>query len=143
MAAPSLKTVIRLRAAGGWPSHSRSDIAIRDLTSPVECGGKKSGPSPVDTALVALIGCSNVFGSKCADMLGIDVGRLMLMMPAVSDVDRRGATLSEEIEPEVVADGAASNDDLVKLAVRTRKFCSLSNLFHNADAAIVKHWHRK
>ena len=56
------KTTVKLKAEADCPSHSLSEISVRDLTfaidEPVERGGTNTGPTPTDTALAALIGRS-------------------------------------------------------------------------------------
>ncbi|MDA4846028.1 OsmC family protein [Hoeflea poritis] len=144
-----MKTEVMLRATATCPSHSRSDIAIRDLEfaidEPAERGGTNAGPTPTDTALAALIGCTNVIGHKCADRLGIDIGHLDIS--AKCAFDRRGVTLEEEIdvpftriELTVTSNGSASADDLTRLAAEVRKFCPLSKLFTGAGTEIVEIW---
>ena len=95
-----MKTTVKLRAKADCPSHSKSDIAIRDINfaidEPSERGGTNLGPTPTDTAIAALIGCTNVIGHKCASKLGVDIGHLTI--DAICDFDRRGVTLEEEIE---------------------------------------------
>lgn len=152
MPAPKMKTVVQLRAEADCPSHSRADIAIRDLTfsidEPVERGGTNSGPTPTDTALAALIGCTNVIGHKCANKLGIDIGPMTIR--ATCAFDRRGVTLSEEIDLpfqridlDVEVDGRLSDDDLTRLTAEVKKYCPLSKLFRAAGTEIVENWHQK
>ncbi|MEO1398278.1 MAG: OsmC family peroxiredoxin, partial [Pseudomonadota bacterium] len=75
-------TTVKLRANAECPSHSLSHVAIRDLKvaidEPTERGGTNLGPTPTDTALAALIGCTNVIGHKCAASLGIETGHLTI-----------------------------------------------------------------
>ena len=152
MAAIKMKTTVKLRAEADCPSHSRADIAIRDLVfaidEPVERGGTNAGPTPTDTALAALIGCTNVIGHKCARALGVDIGHLEIS--AVCDFDRRGVTLSEEIERpfqqialDVVSDGVADDEDLGRVAAEVRKFCPLSKLFRAAGCEVTETWRRR
>lgn len=147
-----MKTVVQLHAEATCPSHSRADIAIRDLTfsidEPLERGGDNSGPTPTDTALAALIGCTNVIGHKCAAKLGIDIGHVKI--DATCAFDRRGVTLSEEIDVpfqridlDIEVDGDASDGDLKTLAAEVQKYCPLSKLFRAAGTEIVEHWHKK
>lgn len=149
MAAIKMKTTVKLRADATSPSHSRSDISIRDLNfaidEPAERGGTNAGPTPTDTALAALIGCTNVIGHKCAQHLGIDIGHLDIS--AVCDFDRRGVTLSEEIDVpferiqlSVRADGPATADELRRVAAEVSKFCPLSKLFRQAGTIIEESW---
>ena len=144
-----MKTEVTLKAQADCPSHSRADIAIRDLNfaidEPKERGGTNAGPTPTDTALAALIGCTNVIGHKCADKLGVDIGHLDIS--AKCTFDRRGVTLEEEIdvpfraiELTVTANGTATQDALQKVAAEVKKFCPLSKLFSAAGTEITEIW---
>jgi putative redox protein len=86
--------------AASCPSHSRADISVRDVSftidEPVERDGTNIGPTPTETALAALAGCTNVIGNKVAHKLGLDVSNFNVSI--VADFDRRGVTLSEEID---------------------------------------------
>ena len=68
---------VRLRAKAESLSDSLSNISIRDLNfsidEPEARGGTNLGPTPTDTAISALIGCTNVIAHKCADTLLIDI----------------------------------------------------------------------
>lgn len=144
-----MKTSVTLKAEAICQSHSRSDISIRDLKftidEPIERGGGNSGPTPTDTALAALIGCTNVIGHKTAAKLGIDIGHLKI--EAACDFDRRGVTLQQEIDVpftsirlDVVSDGAASQHDLDRVASETEKYCPLSKLFVAAGTNLEVRW---
>ncbi|MEM7302793.1 MAG: OsmC family protein [Pseudomonadota bacterium] len=143
------KTTVMLKADGQCPSHSLTNISVRDLTfaidEPTERGGTNLGPTPTDTALSALIGCTNVIGHKCADKLGIDIGHLSIS--AQCGFDRRGVTLQEEIDVpfthinlRVETGNAVSEDDLKRLAAEVSKFCPLSKLFRQAGTVIDEEW---
>ena len=147
-----MKTTVKLRGAAECPSHSLSEVAFRDLKfdidEPVERDGTNKGPTPTETALAALIGCTNVIGHKCAGKLGVDIGHLTIS--AVCDFDRRGVTLTEEIDVpfekivvKVEADGTASQADLERVAEEVAKYCPLSKLFKGAGTQIEEVWSRK
>ena len=151
MAEVRMKTTVKLRARAECPSHARADIAIRDLVfavdEPTARGGTNAGPTPTDTALAALIGCTNVIGHKCASALGIDIGHLSI--DATCDFDRRGVTLTEEInvpfeaiELRVTASGSASQADLDRVAEQTNKYCPLSKLFIAGGTKLQVSWHK-
>jgi len=76
------KTVIQATMTGQSPSHSLTNVSVRDvkfpIDEPIERGGTNLGPSPTETAIGALIGCTSVIANKCAEKLGIDIGHLML-----------------------------------------------------------------
>ena len=144
-----MKTTVKLRAKADCPSHAKSDVSIRDLNfsidEPTERGGTNLGPTPTDTVIAALIGCTNVIGHKCASKLGVDIGHLKI--DAICDFDRRGVTLEEEIEVpfealtlKVVSDGNASDEELQAVAAEVAKFCPLSKLFENGGTALTVTW---
>lgn len=144
-----MKTTVKLRASAHCPSHSKTEMSIRDLAfnidEPTERGGTNSGPTPTDTALSALAGCTNVIGHKCAAKLGLDIGHLDISV--VCDFDRRGVTLAEEvdvpfeaIELRVTAHGPASQADLDRVAAEVEKFCPLSKLFVQAGTRVTSRW---
>lgn len=144
-----MKTTVKLRNKAECPSHSLSNITVRDLVfavdEPVERGGTNLGPTPTDTALAALVGCTNVIGHKCADKLGLDIGHLDISL--VCDFDRRGVTLEEEIDvpfQKIVLKVQTSNvvnpEALVRLSDEVSKFCPLSKLFRQAGTIIEEEW---
>ena len=143
------KTTVRLQAEAACPSHSLANVQVRDLSfaidEPTERGGTNLGPTPTDTALAALAGCTNVIGHKCAKALGIDVGQLTINLSC--DFDRRGVTLAEDIdvpfvaiEQSVVCSGKASPEDLELLATEVAKYCPLSKLFSQAGTKLNTTW---
>ena len=143
------KTTVKLKAEAHCPSHSLSEISVRDLTfaidEPIERDGTNTGPTPTDTALAALIGCTNVIGHKCAASLGINIGHLNIS--AVCDFDRRGVTLQEEIDIpftkvdlKIETEEVVSSADLDRLSAEVAKFCPLSKLFRQAGTVINEEW---
>ncbi|MFY0679458.1 MAG: OsmC family protein [Thalassovita sp.] len=149
MAGIRMKTSVKLRSHGECLSHSRVDISTRDVSftidEPLERNGTNLGPTPTDTALAALIGCTNTIGNKCAKALGVDIGTLTI--DATCDFDRRGVTLEEEIEIpftaitlNVVSNGTADQADLDRVATETEKFCPLSKIFKAAGTELEVTW---
>lgn len=143
------KTTVKLRANAECPSHSLANVAVRDLVfaidEPTERGGSNLGPTPTDTALAALIGCTNVIGHKCAAALGLEIGHLTIS--ANCDFDRRGVTLEEEIDVPfmkinltVQTQEQLSEDDLARLQAEVAKYCPLSKLFRQAGTVIEEAW---
>ena len=146
-----MKTTVKLEAGAHCPSHSRADVKIRDLDfaidEPVSRGGTNLGPTPTDTAIAAFVGCTNVIGHKCAQLLGIDIGHLDIV--ANCEFDRRGVTLEEEIEVPFVslrlavkADGSATPEQLIAVGEETEKYCPLSKLFRAAGTKVEVRWHK-
>jgi putative redox protein len=146
-----MKTVVQTRVSARCPTHARTDLSIRDVTlridEPEARGGTNTGPSPTETAISALVGCTNVISHRCAKALGVDIGHLKI--DAVCDFDRRGVTLAEElavpfqrIQLTVEADGPASQADLQRVAAEVAKYCPLAKLFRGAGTEIVEEWRK-
>ena len=143
------KSTVTLKASADCPSHSLSHVSVRDLVfaidEPTERGGTNTGPTPTDTAIAALIGCTNVIGNKCADKLGIDIGHLTI--DASCEFDRRGVMLSEDIDVPfqkitltIAANGTASTEQLALVAQEVAKYCPLSKLFRQAGTEVIENW---
>jgi len=143
------KNTVKLALSADCPSHSRADIQVRDLTfqidEPLARGGTNLGPTPTDTALAALAGCTNVIAHKCAATLGIDIGSLHVDVTA--DFDRRGVTLAEEVDVpfealtlDVHASGKCTPEELERVATEVAKFCPVSKLFRAAGTHITERW---
>jgi len=143
------KTTVTLSASAKCPTHSLANVSVRDLTfaidEPVERGGSNTGPTPTDTAIAALIGCTNVIANKCANQLGIDIGHLDIDAQCV--FDRRGVTLAEEVDVpfqkitlSIKSSGPASPQELQQVADEVNKYCPLSKLFRQAGTEIEENW---
>ncbi len=146
------KLVVPLRAKAECPSHARSDVSIRDINltidEPLERGGTNLGPSPTETLLAALIGCTNVIGHKCANKLDIDIGHLSINLRC--EFDRRGVTLEEandlpfiKIDLTVECGGSATQEQLDTVGKEVELYCPLSILFVQAGTILNVTWRPK
>ena len=146
------KLVVPLRVKAECPSHARSDISIRDIRfnidEPEERGGTNTGPSPTETLLAALVGCTNVIGHKCAKKLNLDIGHLSIRLRC--EFDRRGVTLEQEIDlpfikidMTVESNGSATQAQLDEVAKEVAKYCPLSKLFRQSGTVINEEWRLK
>ncbi len=144
-----MKSVVTYRATAACPTHARTEIPVRDLKvvidEPLERGGTNLGPSPTETAMTALIACTNVIGHKNARRLGIDLGEISI--DAVCQFDRRGVLMEEEIDvpfPDVTltvnCKTDATQDELDQVGVETAKYCAIAKLFSAAGTDLKVHW---
>lgn len=126
------KTTVTQRIRGSCPTHSRTDISTRDVTTivdePKERDGTNMGPSPTETLVASLIACTNVISHKCAKKHRVEFKSMSIDAEAL--FDRRGTTLTEEIEvpfPKIklVVNVAtdASDEDLEKVKADLHRFC--------------------
>ena len=147
--AVKMKTVVTYRATAACPTHARTEIPVRDLNvvidEPVERGGTNLGPSPTETAMTALIACTNVIGHKNAHRLGVDLGQVTI--DAHCQFDRRGVLMQEEIDlpfPTVTltvnCTTSASQEELDEVGVETSKFCAIAKLFDAAGTDLKVNW---
>jgi putative redox protein len=147
--AVKMKTVVTYRATAACPTHARTETPVRDLMSvidePLERGGTNLGITPTETALTALIACTNVIGHKCAHRLGIDIGDITI--DAACQFDRRGVLMAEEIDvpfPEITLNvncaGPATADELALVGEETAKYCAIAKLFTAAGTDLTVNW---
>jgi uncharacterized OsmC-like protein len=143
------KTTITMRLAAEAPSHSRTDVKVRDvgmtIDEPVERGGTNMGLSPTETLMAALLGCTNVIAQKVAERNGVHFARMALRLEA--QFDRRGVTLQEEVAvpfPKVrlFIDVATDADEARMATVRTElaMFCPVSKVIRAAGTEIEEIW---
>lgn len=144
-----MKTVVTYRTTAQCPTHARTEIPIRDLNvvidEPEERGGTNMGATPTETALTALIACTNVIGHKNAKKLGVDLGTITI--DADCKFDRRGVLMEEEIDlpfPEITltvnCDTQESQDQLDQVGVETAKYCAIAKLFEAAGTKLTVNW---
>ena len=149
--AVKMKTVVTYRATAACPTHARTEIPVRDLNvvidEPAERGGTNMGPTPTETAMTALIACTNVIGHKNAHRLGIDLGEISI--DANCKFDRRGVLMEEEIDvpfPEITltvnCTTPASQDELDLVGVETAKYCAIAKLFEAAGTDLTVNWRK-
>ena len=94
------KTTVTQRIHDNCPTHSRTEISVRDVKTvidePKEREGTNMGPTPTETMAAALIACTNVISHKCAKRHRVELKAMTI--DAESTLDRRGTQLLEEIE---------------------------------------------
>jgi putative redox protein len=143
------KTIVRLKFDGACVSHARTDVSSRDLKvtidEPVERGGTNRGPTPTETLMAALLGCTNVIAHKVAAAHGVHFNSMRLRIEA--DFDRRGVTLAEEIDVpfpratlfiDVTTD--ADEASLAKVKRDLGKYCPLSKVVRQAGTELDEVW---
>lgn len=143
------KTTVAQRLSGECPTHSRTDVSVRDVKTtidePKERGGTNMGLSPTETMVAALIACTNVITHKCARKHGVEINAMSI--EAESTFDRRGTQLIEEIEvpfPKirlVINVTTNANDiDVKKVKVDLHRFCPIAKVIRNSGTEIDEMW---
>ncbi|MDQ2780827.1 MAG: OsmC family protein [Pseudomonadota bacterium] len=143
------KNVIQGKMRGRVVSPERTTVSVRDLQvdldEPTERGGTNTGLTPTETAISALIGCTNVVGHRCAKLHGVEVQAMEI--DVVYDLDRTGVMLQAEvrvpfkrIELRVRLTTTADEDAVGRMRSDLSKFCAISVLFRAAGTEIVETW---
>ena len=143
------KTTIMQRIHGNCPTHSRTEISVRDVRTvidePKERGGTNMGPTPTETMVAALIACTNVISHKCAKKHGVELKAMTIN--AESTLDRRGTQLLEEIEVpfpkirlliDVTTD--ASEAEMERVKADLHRFCPISKVIRNSGTQLEEVW---
>jgi len=149
MAPPKMKTVVTMRLEAACPSHSRTDVTVRDtgmtIDEPVERGGTNQGPSPTETLMSALAACTNVIAHKCAEKHGVAFQDFHVNV--VSKFDRRGVTLQEEIDLpfddiEIMIDVTTDADDgaMERVKADLPRYCPVSKVMRQAGSTVTDVW---
>jgi len=149
MAVVREKTTVTQRIHGECPTHSRTEIAVRDVKAiidePKERDGTNMGPTPTETLVAALIACTNVIGHKCAHKHGVEFKSMSI--DAEASFDRRGTQLLEEIEVpftkirlliDVATD--AGDESMEKVKADLHRFCPVSKVIRHAGTEIEEVW---
>jgi uncharacterized OsmC-like protein len=149
MATIKQKTVVRAKVEGRCRSHARTDIVVRDIEltidEPLARGGTNLGPSPTETALAALVGCTNVIAHKIAHKHGVEFQAMVVDLEAM--FDRRGVTLAEEIDipfPEiklmidVTTDASDAQIEIIKTELAM--YCPVAKIFRMAGTKLTEEW---
>ena len=143
------KLSVRRRMRGAVRSHSRTDITVRGLTQvidePLERGGTNQGPSPTETFVASLVGCTSVISHKVAHKHGIALHGMEISVEA--EFDRRGVTLAEEVDlpfpamtltVQVRSDASAAQLDTLRRELAM--FCPISKLVRASGTVLTEVW---
>jgi uncharacterized OsmC-like protein len=134
---------------GKCPSHSRTDVTVRDvkttLDEPAERGGTNQGFTPTETLMASLIGCTNVITHKVAERNGVQIKSMSVRLEA--QFDRRGVTLTEEIDVpfpsvtlmiDLVTDADATAVEKVKRELHM--YCPVSKVLRGCGTDLKEVW---
>lgn len=149
MAVIKEKTTVTQRVRGDCPTHSRTEVSVRDVRTvidePKERDGTNMGPTPTETLVASLIACTNVIGHKCAHKHGVTFGAMSI--EAETTFDRRGTQLLEEIEVPFVkirlvinVTTDASDAQMEKVKADLHRYCPVSKVIRNAGTQIEEIW---
>ena len=130
-------------------SPGRTDISTRDVSTvtdePTERGGTNTAPSPTETLMAALIGCTNNIATKIAKSM--DLTFKVNEIQCEAEFDRRGVLLDERVEvpfPNVKliidVETNASDEQLETIRERLPRYCPVSMVMRQSGTNIIEEW---
>ncbi|HMB48433.1 MAG TPA: OsmC family protein [Afifellaceae bacterium] len=143
------KTTIGMKLSANAPTHSRTDVSVRDVSSiidePEARGGTNQGLTPTETLMASLMGCTNTISQRIAHHMGVKIGSFDIALTA--DFDRRGVMLEEDVErpfSNVVMDIDVTTDatpqQMEKLKADLQKFCPIAKVIRGGGVTITENW---
>lgn len=143
------KTTVGMQLSAKAPTHARTDVSVRDVSSiidePEVRGGTNQGLTPTETLMASLMGCTNVISQRIAHHMGVTIGSLEIALTA--DFDRRGVMLEEDVErpfSNVVMDidvtTDATPDQMEKLKTNLQKYCPIAKVIRGGGVTITENW---
>jgi len=149
MVAIKPKTIEQMKLDGTCVSHARTEVSVHNVKTtidePLERGGTNRGPTPTETLMAALLGCTNVIAHRVAEAHGVHFRSMTLRVEA--DFDRRGVTLAEEIDvpfpkATLFIDVASDADEgqLSRVKRDLRRYCPISKVLQQAGTELEEVW---
>ena len=143
------KTVVSLTLDAECPTHARTYARAGKhelvIDEPAARGGTDQGPTPIETMLAALLGCTNVILNRVAEKHDVAVKDLSLH--AEASFDRRGVMLEEEVRvpfPEIRLTinltTPASDDRVERVRSDLGKFCPVSKVIRQSGTRLEEVW---
>ncbi len=143
------KSLTQMKLQGACPTHARTHVKAGAheivIDEPKSRGGTDVAPTPLETMVASLIGCTNVILNKIAERDGVIVDSLTV--DAEATLDRRGTTLQEEVSvpfPTIkLAIAFSTNADdarIAKLKADLGRFCPVSKILRQSGTRIEEDW---
>lgn len=144
-----MKEKVRVRVEGHCPTHSLTEVRTRNhsfiIDEPAERGGTDVAPTPLETMLGALVGCTNVIACRIAGEMGI--GLRIRRIAIETELDHRGidgvadvpvpfAEIALRIDAETDADEGA----MARLRTALDARCPMSVILREAGSTITQVW---
>jgi len=143
------KTVVRMTLDAECPTHARTEARAGKhelvIDEPGVRGGSDLGPTPIETMIAALLGCTNVILNRVAEKNDVAVKDLSLQ--AEASFDRRGVMLEGEVAvpfPEIRLTinltTPAGDDRVERVRADLGKFCPVSKVIRQSGTRLEEIW---
>ena len=143
------KTTVPMTVRAECPTHARTSARAGKheivIDEPAARGGTDLGPTPVDTMIAALLGCTNVILNRVAEKNHVEVRALALA--AEASFDRRGVMLEEEVAipfPEIRLTinltTPATDLQIDRVKADLGRFCPVSKVIRQSGTKLEEIW---
>lgn len=149
MAANGQDNITIMNMTGRGVSNARTDIDVRGMAftidEPPERGGNDDGPTPPETLLAALVGCTNRISHKIAAKIGVEIQDMDIDLEAT--FDRKGVNLDVEVDVPIIEitmkilmTTDAPDDAVETIKTDLRKYCAISKVIRGSGTKITEIW---
>ncbi|MEM7043274.1 MAG: OsmC family protein [Pseudomonadota bacterium] len=143
------KTTVQMKLSASAETHARTRVKVRDveglIDEPEARGGTNQAPSPTETLMSSLIGCTNVITQKIAHKMGVEINAMDIRVSV--NFDRRGVILEEEVErpfSDLVMDiditTDATDEQMSAIKSDLAKFCPVAKVFRGSGINVTENW---
>lgn len=141
--------LIKVALEGYAPTASLTEVRVRGhsfvIDEPPYRHGTDVGPTPLETLLGALIGCTNVIARRIAMEMKIDLK--IDKIDVLGHLDHRGIDRVADvpvpfptIELKVQATTSGTEEDMLRLREDLNARCPMSVILKQAGSEIVESW---
>lgn len=147
---PETKKLGIRKVAGRNGAGTRTEIRVRHYQGvatdePDTMGGTNTAPSPLETVLVALVGCKGVIINGCAEAMKFDYAGTDF--ECSSQIDLRGPKgvpgvrpYFEKVDIEITLYTDEPPERVEKLRKNAEFRCPVMNLLRGADVDVTANW---
>jgi len=143
------KTLVPMAVSAECPTHARTSARSGKhkivIDEPAPRGGSDLGPTPIETMIASLLGCTNVILNRVAEKNHVEVTALSLA--AEASFDRRGVMLEEEVAvpfPEIRLTinltTPATDTEVQRLKSDLGKYCPVSKVIRQSGTKLQEIW---
>ena len=144
---PPRSTIGIRRVSARNEAAARTVMMVRDHVLIADEKQTNTGPTPLEMALAALLGCEGVIINRCAEAMNF--AYTAVDMQADGEVDRRGSRGVPGVRPyfnwvklRIRLHTGEPEERLARLAQNVEDRCPVMNLFRSADVAVEVEWER-
>ena len=144
---PAKGTIGIRRVSARNEAATRTVMMVRDHVLITDEKQTNTGPTPLEMALSALLGCEGVIINRCAGAMNF--AYTAVDMQADGEVDQRGSRGVPGVRPyfnwvklHIRVHTGETEERLARLARNVEDRCPVMNLFRSADVAVEVEWER-